>query len=243
MNDLRLSILSGVIRHALGWGGAALVSAGYLQPEAVTPVLIDQVAGVIMMLASVAMSMMDKLKAQAQSGVLVAPEPVTPFEKYMPAPATNATKYPEPDETDTPATSFSKPFYLSERSEKNLQGVHPQLADVIRAAIATSPEDYTVIEGLRTRERQLELYNAKPRRTWTLNSMHLIQKDGHGHAVDLAIIEDGKVVDDLSRYAEINNHIKAVAFQAGITGIEWGGNWTQRDGLHWQIKTGDENDK
>ncbi|MCP9270530.1 M15 family peptidase, partial [Xenorhabdus sp. XENO-1] len=45
-------------------------------------------------------------------------------------------------------------FKFSQRSENNLKGVHPDLVAVVRRALALSPVDFTVIEGLRTLERQ-----------------------------------------------------------------------------------------
>ncbi|MDD5395215.1 MAG: M15 family metallopeptidase [Thiothrix sp.] len=226
IDSLKTQILSGAVRHAVGWIGAALVARGYI--GGVDPAMVDQIAGAIMMGASLVWSARDKIvKADAVKKVDVPAEPETPFDT------------PEAE----PAAEFSKGFFLSERSKANLDDVHPSLVRVITAAIVASPEDFTVIEGKRTRERQLELYNAVPRRTWTLNSLHLEQPDGFGHAVDLAIIENGKVVDDLSRYEAINAHIQQIAFKLGVGGIEWGGDWKQRDGLHWQIKTGAGNAK
>jgi hypothetical protein len=41
----------------------------------------------------------------------------------------------------------------SARSLKNLNGIHPDLRRVIDRALLDSPMDFTVIEGLRTKER------------------------------------------------------------------------------------------
>ncbi|WP_196758394.1 hypothetical protein [Moraxella catarrhalis] len=46
---------------------------------------------------------------------------------------------------------------ISERSLKNLQGVHPDLVKVVLHAIKISPVDFSFMEGVRTKEYQREL--------------------------------------------------------------------------------------
>ena len=48
-------------------------------------------------------------------------------------------------------------FNLSARSLQRLEGVHPRLVDVVELAIQRTAVDFTVVEGLRTAERQREL--------------------------------------------------------------------------------------
>ena len=45
-------------------------------------------------------------------------------------------------------------FRFSARSEARLEGVHPDLVRVVRAALGHSAVDFTVVEGLRTPARQ-----------------------------------------------------------------------------------------
>ena len=77
-------------------------------------------------------------------------------------------------------------FKLGKRSLSNLEGVHPDLVKVVNRAIELTQVDFTVIEGLRTKERQAQLL--KEKKTTTKNSRHLT-----GHAVDLAawVIPEG----------------------------------------------------
>ncbi|MFW5661733.1 MAG: M15 family peptidase, partial [Oceanicaulis sp.] len=49
-------------------------------------------------------------------------------------------------------------FRFSERSEQRLDGVHPDLVRVMRRALDLTHLDFTVLEGLRTLERQHKLY-------------------------------------------------------------------------------------
>lgn len=55
-------------------------------------------------------------------------------------------------------------FRFSQRSENNLKGVNPALVQVVRRALELSAVDFGVIEGLRTVERQRELFNAVPKK-------------------------------------------------------------------------------
>lgn len=120
------------------------------------------------------------------------------------------------------------PYALSARSLKNLEGVHPDLVDVVKLAIKLTPVDFMVIEGLRTMKRQRELVARGA--SQTLNSRHL-----DGHAVDLAAWVDGTVRWDWPLYHKIAPAVKEAAREIGVP-IEWGGDWTTfKDGPHWQL--------
>ncbi|WP_428150027.1 M15 family metallopeptidase [Brevundimonas sp.] len=119
-------------------------------------------------------------------------------------------------------------FRLSERSRARLKGVHPALVGVIEAAILTTPVDFMVTEGLRTRERQVALVRAGASRT--LNSRHIT-----GHAVDIAALVDGAVRWDWPLYPRIAEAIKAAAEVRGVA-LVWGGDWPRlRDGPHFEL--------
>lgn len=119
-------------------------------------------------------------------------------------------------------------FALGKRSRDNLKGVHPDLVKVIERAIQITKQDFTVIEGLRTKERQAELL--KKGATQTLNSRHLT-----GHAVDIVPWVDGTVSWDWKFYSEVRSAMIQAAGELGVE-IEWGGNWkTFKDGPHWQL--------
>ncbi|WP_029085738.1 M15 family metallopeptidase [Brevundimonas aveniformis] len=121
---------------------------------------------------------------------------------------------------------------LSARSRTRLQGVHPDLIRVVERAIQLSRQDFTVLEGVRTPERQKQLYaqgRTKPGRkvTWTLNSRHFVNPmTGYGHAVDLAPFP----IDwsDLTKFDAISRAMFDAAKELGIA-IRWGADW-DRDG-------------
>lgn len=121
---------------------------------------------------------------------------------------------------------------LSARSRTRLQGVHPDLIRVVERAIQLSRQDFTVLEGVRTPERQKQLYaqgrtKPGPKVTWTLNSRHFVNpKTGYGHAVDLAPFP----IDwsDLTKFDAISRAMFDAAKELGIA-IRWGADW-DRDG-------------
>lgn len=117
---------------------------------------------------------------------------------------------------------------LGPRSIERLQGVHADLVRVVKRAAATSPLDFTVLEGLRTVERQRQLLAQHA--TTTMKSRHIT-----GHAVDLAPMIDGAVRWDWPLYFKLAPIVKAAATAEGVK-IEWGGDWrTFKDGPHWQL--------
>lgn len=82
-------------------------------------------------------------------------------------------------------------FHFSTRSLRNLSGVHPNLIAVVGLALSQSVVDFTVVEGLRDIETQRQ--NVAKGVSQTMNSRHLKQDDGFGHAVDLYPYFDGSV--------------------------------------------------
>lgn len=119
-------------------------------------------------------------------------------------------------------------FALGARSLHRLEGVHPDLVAVVKRAIALTEIDFTVTEGLRTRERQRELVAAGA--SQTMKSRHIT-----GHAVDLAALVGGEVRWDWPLYAKLATAMKAAALQINVP-LEWGGDWRSlRDGPHFQL--------
>ena len=119
-------------------------------------------------------------------------------------------------------------FKLGTKSLSNLKGVHPDLVKVVKRAIELTECDFTITEGLRTKERQAQLL--KEKKTTTSNSRHLT-----GHAVDLAAWVDGTVSWNWDHYYKIAEAVKQAAKELNIS-IEWGGEWKSfPDAPHWQL--------
>ena len=117
---------------------------------------------------------------------------------------------------------------LSQSSLSRLEGVHPDLVRVVKKVAAMSPLDFTVLEGLRTLDRQKQLMAAGA--TKTMNSRHLT-----GHAVDLAPMIGGTVRWDWPLYHQLAAVVKDAANAENVP-IQWGGDWrTFKDGPHWEL--------
>jgi peptidoglycan L-alanyl-D-glutamate endopeptidase CwlK len=119
-------------------------------------------------------------------------------------------------------------FQFGMRSLNNLKGVHPDLVKVMERGLELSPIDFTITEGLRTKERQADLVKAGASKT--MNSRHLT-----GHAVDIAPMLDGKVRWDWELFRLIAPAIKQAAAELNVP-IVWGGDWrTFKDGPHFEL--------
>lgn len=119
------------------------------------------------------------------------------------------------DVSDTPISNSG--FKLGQRSLKNLEGVNPDLIKVVKRAIEITQVDFSVIEGLRTVERQRELVRKGASKT--MNSRHLT-----GHAIDIAPIIDGKISWDFNHYYPLASAMAKAATELGVQ-VRWGGAW------------------
>lgn len=136
-------------------------------------------------------------------------------------------------------------YVLGSRSKQRLVGVHPRLVAVVERAIQITKVDFTVLEGVRSYERQRELYGqgrtkseclaagvpasyAKPKMakvTWTLTSNHFKKPSGFGHAVDLApfpIDWEGPV--KFPKFDAIADAMLTAAKEKGEV-LRWGADW------------------
>ena len=119
-------------------------------------------------------------------------------------------------------------FVLGAKSKEKLQGVDIRLVRLVEQAIKETTVDFTVLEGLRTPERQQQLVNDGY--SQTLKSKHLT-----GHAVDLVAIVDGKVSWDKQYYPEIARAMKKAAADQQVN-IRWGGDFKSFfDGPHFEL--------
>ncbi|QYC52445.1 hypothetical protein [Salmonella phage SSBI34] len=129
-------------------------------------------------------------------------------------------------------------FVLGKRSLERLNGVHPDLVKVVKLAITKTKFDFTVIEGVRSREKQAE--NVRKGVSKTMNSRHLT-----GHAVDIAPLIGGKIPwDDKGKFNELSETMFKCADELGVA-IRWGGDWNENgewkderfyDGPHFELR-------
>lgn len=117
---------------------------------------------------------------------------------------------------------------FSKRSLDKLEGVKPELVAVVKRALELSPYDFGVSEGVRTKERQKELVEAK--KSLTMNSKHLT-----GDAVDIFVLDGGKITWEFEKYREVSKAFFQAAEELGVK-IIWGGNWKSfKDGPHFEL--------
>jgi len=124
---------------------------------------------------------------------------------------------------------------FGKRSLQSLEGVHPDLVKVMKAAIVNTPIDFTITDGGRTVAQQQALY-AKGRTApgsivtkvdgVKKKSNHQAKSDGYYYAVDLYPYVNGAIDfnDKSNRLSVIAKHILSVADDMGIK-IGWGGSW------------------
>lgn len=128
-------------------------------------------------------------------------------------------------------------FKFGAGSLKKLEGVDNRLVEVLKEAISISPIDFTIVEGLRTLERQKEL--VKEGKSKTLKSKHI-----DGLAVDICAcipkVDFNATVDT----ALIVGIIYAIANKKGLKvrlGAIWDGhsyaNNTFKDLYHIELVT------
>ena len=123
-------------------------------------------------------------------------------------------------------------YRLSQKSLDRLSGVHPDLVSVVKRAIEITEVDFAVLEGVRSKARQEQLFKQKA--TKTMNSRHLT-----GHAVDLGAYVGGSVRWDWPLYYQIADAMKAAAEELEVP-LTWGGDWqTFPDGPHFELPWAD----
>ena len=115
-------------------------------------------------------------------------------------------------------------FVLSKTSKARLVGVDEDLVRVVYRALEISKRDFMVLEGLRTLQRQKELYaqgRTTPGKivTWTMQSKHLL-----GKAVDLGPYPLDW--NDRAGFEEIKRAMFQAADELGVK-IRWGSDWNQ----------------
>ena len=104
-------------------------------------------------------------------------------------------------------------YRFGKRSKSRLKGVKPELVNVLNELVKIM--DVTIIEGLRTEERQKQLVASGASKTKF--SKHL-----EGKAVDLAPYPiDWK---DRDRFHYMGGMIRGIAKQLNVN-VRWGGDW------------------
>lgn len=144
-------------------------------------------------------------------------------------------------------------YKLSQRSLGNLQGVDANLVKVVKRAIEITKQDFTVVEGKRSKEQCSINYGkgrtasecirkgidpkyARPNEkkvTWV--STPLASKHATGRAVDIYPYPLNMKDSDPKKFEAIAVAMKQAAAELGIK-INWGGNWQKTKDLpHFEV--------
>lgn len=118
-------------------------------------------------------------------------------------------------------------FQLSTRSRERLLGVDERLVAVVHRAIEITTVDFGVVEGVRTPQRQIELFE---------NGASQIREGGkhvEGKAVDLMAYIGDRSSWELNLYDNIADAMKQAAIEKNV-GIRWGAAWNVPDIRLWR---------
>lgn len=113
-------------------------------------------------------------------------------------------------------------FKFGAKSLAELEGVKPELVTVVKEALELTKQDFTVFDGIRTLKEQHEMLASGA--SHTLKSMHLVQSDGYGHAVDLVPFIAGRLRWEWEPIYKIAHAVARAAKKHNVT-VQWGGVW------------------
>lgn len=116
-------------------------------------------------------------------------------------------------------------YQFGKRSLENLKGVNPLLVKVLNRALEITPVDFTVIEGLRTVERQKQLVNEG--KSQTMNSRHIT-----GDAVDIIPVNTKWKLEE---FIPILKAVKQAGDELGVK-LRFGINWKNDPSLPIETK-------
>jgi len=128
---------------------------------------------------------------------------------------------------------------FGETSRHRLVGVHPSLTKILFEVVQMYDISIPPSGGLRTEAQQAELFASG--KSKTINSKHLIQSDGYGHAVD--VVPYPVDWDDSKRFFFMAGAIMMSAKRNNIK-IRWGHDWDMdmdfedqsfNDSVHFEI--------
>lgn len=108
---------------------------------------------------------------------------------------------------------------FSKNSLDKLQGVHPDLVRVIKRALELSEQDFSITQGVRSASEQKRLVAQS--KSQTMNSKHLIQDTGFGHAIDVVPFP---VNWDLETFYPIAEAVRKASKELSVK-VRWGGAW------------------
>ena len=116
-------------------------------------------------------------------------------------------------------------FVLGAKSLLKLDDVSPALVGLVKRAIELTPVDFGVHDGVRSLQTQRAMVASGASKT--LDSKHLVQPDGFGHAVDLVPYIDGQLRWEWTPIYSIAAAMSQAAIEQRVR-LRWGGCWDRQ---------------
>lgn len=149
------------------------------------------------------------------------------FVYHAPLPEPTLGKLMDSASAPHPTRPVTSGFVFGKTSQANLNGVHPKLVECATLALSYSRQDFMVFDGLRTLEEQQKMVAKGVSKT--MQSMHLMQNDGFGHAVDLVPVVKTLPKWDWELIYPVATAMMLAARQLTYANhIVWGGAWDVR---------------
>ena len=122
-------------------------------------------------------------------------------------------------------------YRFSKRSLSRLEGVNPNLVELMKTAICRSPIDFGIPSdgGKRTAERQKELFEKNVSKC---DGTHKKSYHQSGNAIDVYAYVNGKASWDAEHLAIIAGVVLSVAAEMGLN-IRWGGTFGSNEFKGW----------
>ena len=117
-------------------------------------------------------------------------------------------------------------FKLSTRSMSRLEGINPEIINVVTEAIKLTRVDFGVTCGIRTVEEQKKLVDSGA--SQTMKSKHL-----EGRAVDLVAYVGSNVSWQLNMYDDIADAMAMASRKLDVP-LKWGAAWTVGNIADWK---------
>ena len=117
-------------------------------------------------------------------------------------------------------------FRLSTRSMSRLEGINPEIINVVTEAIKLTRVDFGVTCGIRTVEEQKKLVDSGA--SQTIKSKHL-----EGRAVDLVAYVGSNVSWQLNMYDDIADAMAMASRKLDVP-LKWGAAWTIGNIAEWK---------
>ena len=114
------------------------------------------------------------------------------------------------------------PFSLGAQSRAELKGVHPEFVRFVERTLSLSSQHFGVHDGLRSYAEQKEYVRTGA--SQMMDSKHLKQSDGWGHAGDLVPFINGKLRWEWAPIYVIAAAAKKAATELKLD-VRWGGCW------------------